>query len=172
MILVTADRVALGQIGKAHGITGAFRVRPYADDLERFAGLKAVTISRGPKSVSAAVQWVRLAPGHVVMQTDALHSPEDVQVWLGGDIEIDANERVELPEGQFFHDQIIGLAVETVEGKKVGTVVRIIDGPANDVYVCQDGDAEYMIPAVDVFIKLIDIRGGRMIIDPIPGMLD
>jgi ribosomal 30S subunit maturation factor RimM len=28
-----------------------------------------------------------------------------------------------------------------------------------------------MIPVVDVFIKSIDIKGGRMIIDPIPGML-
>jgi 16S rRNA processing protein RimM len=169
---VTADRVALGKIGKAHGVSGAFRVWPYAEDLERFAGLKTVTISRGAKSIPATVESVRLAPGYAIVQTDVLHSPEDVQVWLGGDIEIDTTERVKLPEGKFFHDQIIGLAVETVDGRKVGKVVRIIDGPGNDVYVCQNGDREFMIPAVDVFVKLIDVKKGRMVIDPIPGMLE
>lgn len=169
---MTADRVALGKIGRAHGISGAFRVWPYAEDLERFAGLKTVILSRGPKSVTATVQSVRIAPGHVILQTDLLHTPEDVQVWLGGDIEIDATERVKLPEGKYFHDQIVGLTVETVDGKQVGKVVGIIDGPGNDVYVCQDGDHEFMIPAVDVFIKSIDIKSGRIVIDPIPGMLD
>lgn len=169
---MTTDRVALGKIGKAHGITGAFRVWPYADNLERFTELKAVTISRGAKCVTANVTWARIASGHVVIQTDILQTPEDVQVWLGGDLEVEASERVKLPEGQFFHDQIIGLKVETVDGRSVGTIIRIIDGPANDVYVCDDGEGEHLIPAVDVFIKSIDISIGRMIIDPIPGMLD
>lgn len=167
-----ADRVALGKIGKAHGITGAFRVWPYADDLERFTVLKTVSISLGAKSATANVIWVRVASGHVVIQTDVLQTPEDVQVWLGGDLEVEASERVKLPEGRYFHDQIIGLKVETVDGRPIGTVVRIIDGTANDVYVCDDGANEYLIPAVDVFIKSIDISNRRMIIDPIPGMLD
>lgn len=167
-----ADRVALGKIGKAHGVHGAFRVWPYADDLERFEDLKTVTISRGAKSVTAKVESVRIAPGHVVMQTDAIHSPEEVQIWLGGDLEVDASERVTLPEGKFFHDQIIGLKVETVDGRKVGVVAQIIDGPGNDVYVCTNGSNEYLIPAVDVFVKSIDVKNGKMIIDPIPGMLD
>lgn len=167
-----ADRVALGRVGKAHGITGAFRVWPYADDLERFADLKEITITRGSKSVAAKIQSVRLAPGHVVMQTDVIHTPEEVQIWLGGDIEVDASERVQLPEGRFFHDEIIGLKVETVDGRRVGMVVEILDGPANDIYVCLDGEREYMIPAVETFIKSIDIKAGKMIIDPIPGLID
>lgn len=166
------DRVALGKIGKAHGIHGAFRIWPYADDLERFTSLKEVTITRGAKSVTAKVETVRVAPGHVVMQTDAIHSPEEVQIWLGGDIEIDSSERVTLPEGKYFHDQIVGLSVVTVSGRRVGTIVEIIDTAANDIYVCSDGENEYMIPAIDVFVKSIDIKNGKMIIDPIPGMLD
>lgn len=167
-----ADRVALGKVGKAHGISGAFRIWPYADDLERFADLKRVTITRGSKTLEAVVQSVRIAPGHVVMQTDVIHTPEDVQIWLGGDVEIDASERVQLPEGKFFHDEIIGLKVETVEGRRVGMVIGVLDGTANDIYVCLDGEREYMIPAVDVFVKSIDIKSGKMIIDPIPGLID
>ncbi len=166
------DRVALGKIGKAHGIHGAFRVWPYADDLERFADLKSVTLTHGIKSVHAQVTSVRLAQGYAVLQTDAVTTPEAVQAWLGGDVEIESSERVTLPEGRYFHDQVIGLAVETVDGRRVGTIIEIIDGPANDVYVCEDDGNEYLIPAVSEFVKSIDITAGRVIIDPIPGMLE
>ena len=169
---MVSQRVALGKVGRAHGIQGAFHVWPYADDFERFERLKRVTITRGPKSVEAKVESVHVAGGRVIMQTDAVHTPEEVSIWLGGDIEIEAEERVELPPGQYFHDQIVGLQVETVKGEKVGEVVRVLDGPANDVYVCRQGDKEYMIPAVDVFVKSIDLKAKKMVIDPIPGMLE
>ena len=169
---MTQDRVALGKVGKAHGIAGAFRVWPYADDLERFADLKHVTITRGSKSVEADIQSVRIAPGYVVIETNAIHTPEEVQIWLGGDIEISADDRIELPEGRYFHDQIIGLKVETVDGRRVGMIVQILDSAANDIYVCLNGEHEYMIPAVDAFVKSIDIKSGKMIIDPIPGLID
>jgi 16S rRNA processing protein RimM len=169
---VVTDRVALGKIGKAHGIQGAFRVWPYADDLERFAALKRVTLTRGPKAAVANVLSVQIAAGFVILRTDAVQTPEDVQIWLGGDVEIEAAERVALPEGRYFHDQIVGLTVVTADGRAVGTIVEIIDGAANDIYVCRDGDKEFMIPAVEVFIKSIDLTTGRMVIDPIPGLLD
>ncbi|HWO56547.1 MAG TPA: ribosome maturation factor RimM [bacterium] len=166
------DRVALGKIGKAHGVQGAFRVWPYADDLERFAALKRVTLSRGARTAAANVLSVQIAAGFVILRTDAVQTPEDVQIWLGGDVEIEAAERVALPEGRYFHDQILGLTVVTPDGRAVGAIVEIIDGTANDIYVCRDGDREFMIPAVDVFIKSIDLKTRRMVIDPIPGLLD
>ena len=166
------DRVALGKIGKAHGVHGAFRVWPYADDHERFNELKQVTLTQGAKSVSASVESVRLVPGCVIMQTNAIHTPEEVQIWLGGDVEIEESQRVQLPEGKYFHDQIIGLKVETVAGKRVGIIVQVLDSPANDIYVCLDGEREHLIPAVPKFVKSIDLKSGKMIIDPIPGLID
>jgi len=167
-----AERIALGRIGRAHGITGAFRVWPYADDLERFERLHHIVLTRGTKSLPAVVSSVRIVPRCVIIQTEEVTHPEDVATWLGGDLEVAAEERVAPPAGQYFHDQIIGLRVETIEGMAAGTITRIIEGPANDVYVCQDGEREYLIPAVDVFIKSIDVTAGKMVIAPIPGLLE
>ena len=166
------QRVALGRVGRAHGISGAFRVRPYADDLERFRRLRAIVLVRGPKVLAATVKSVQVANGFVIVQTDQITNPEDVRTWLGGDLEIDISERATPPPGQFFQDQIIGLRVETTDGQPVGIVEAIIDGPANDVYVCRAGEREFLIPAVDEFIKVIDPGAGRIVVAPIPGMLD
>ncbi len=166
------DRIALGRIGRAHGLTGAFRVWPYAADFDRFGLLHAVVLTHGKRTLQAKVENVRQAKGCLIVQTDEIKTPEDVRPWVNGELEIDASERVELPEGQYFHDEIIGLRVETSSGDKVGTIVSILENAANDVYVCRNGEAEYLIPAVDEFIKRIDIDNGVMVIEPISGMLE
>jgi len=167
-----SDRVALGRIGKAHGIRGAFRLWPYADNLERFADLKVVTLTARAQSLSVHVTEVRQGNGYVLIQTEEFETPEDVRPWVNGELEIDESERVTLPEGQYFHDQLIGLKVQTTDGADVGEIVEILENAANDVYVCRNDDAEFLIPAVAQFIKKIDLDAGVMTIQPIPGMLE
>jgi 16S rRNA processing protein RimM len=167
-----SDRVSLGRVGRPHGVSGAFLVWPYADDLERFSRLRHIVLTHRDKSLEATVESVRLAKGHVVIQTGQLATPEDVRPWTGGDLEVDASERIQLPPGRYFHDQIIGLKVITVTGEQVGVIESIMDGPANDVYVCRDGTKEHLIPAVETIVKEIDLTAGAMKIDPIPGLLD
>lgn len=166
------ERIALGRIGRAHGLSGAFRLWPYANNLERFSLLHEVVLTHGSRTLTVVVENVRQAKGCLIVQTQEITTPEDVQPWVNGDLEIDASERVTLPEGQYFHEDIIGLRVETTSGDTVGTIVSIIENAANDVYVCRNGEAEHLIPAVDEFVKQIDIPNGVMVIEPIAGMLE
>jgi 16S rRNA processing protein RimM len=168
----SSQRVVLGRIGKAHGLEGAFRLWPYADNFERFAQLRDVTLTRRGEELRVRIQSVHVHGRFLTIHTDAMATPEDVRPWLGGDLEIDESERVTPEPGEFFQDQIIGLAVVTTSGEAVGEIVRIIESPAHDVYVCLRDEKEYLIPAVDVFVKEIDVSAGRMVIAPIPGMLE
>lgn len=168
----SSRRVTLGRIGKAHGLEGAFRLWPHADNFERFAELREVTLTRAGEELRVRVLSVHVHGRFLTIQTDALASREDVRPWLGGDLEIDESERVTPEPGRFFHDQIVGLSVVTTSGENVGEIIRIIEAPAHDVYVCMRDGEEYLIPAVDVFVKEIDISAGRMIIAPIPGMME
>ena len=169
---IMSDCVALGRIGKAHGIKGEFRFWPYAGNIERFDDLDAVTITARDKSMTVHIAGVRTGSGYLVIATQEFETPEDVKPWVNGELEVDEAERVELPEGLFFHDQIIGLCVQTTGGAYVGKIVEIIENAANDIYVCREGDREFLIPAVAEFITEIDIASGLMTIAPIPGLID
>ncbi|MBD3298828.1 MAG: 16S rRNA processing protein RimM [candidate division Zixibacteria bacterium] len=166
------DRVALGRIGKAHGVKGAFRLWPYADNRERFEDLDEVTLTARNRSMTVHITGVRSGKGFVLIETEEFESPEDIRPWINGELVIDESERVTLPDGQYFHDQIIGLRVQTTEGEDVGEIIEIIENAGNDVYVCRHNDHEFMIPAVAEFITNIDIASGVMTIAPIPGMID
>ncbi|MDI6689068.1 MAG: ribosome maturation factor RimM [Actinomycetota bacterium] len=80
-----------------------------------------------------------------------------------------------LPKGAYWFHQIIGLEVLTEEGESLGTITEILRTEANDVYVVSPtgkGAKEILIPAIKDVVKKIDLNQGKMIIKPLPGLLE
>ena len=69
----------------------------------------------------------------------------------------------ELPEDEYFDDELLGLDVYNGEtGECIGELVRVEDYPASKVYTVE-GVKEYLIPAVkEAFILGIDMEANRM----------
>ena len=80
-------------------------------------------------------------------------------------------EAADLPEGSFYHHQIIGLAVRTTDGRDLGTLSDIIETGSNDVYVVTGPDGEALIPAIPDVVQDVDISGGIITVEPVPGLL-
>jgi 16S rRNA processing protein RimM len=87
-------------------------------------------------------------------------------------MDINPSEKYPLPEGQYYHDQIIGLQVQTSEGQIIGTVTDIITGQSNDNFVVRQNEEEILIPAIEDVIKSIDTDKGLITIYPIDGLLE
>jgi len=62
--------------------------------------------------------------------------------------------------------------VETVEWRSLGVVEIIITTGSNDVCVVHGDDGEHLIPLIADVVRDIDLASGRLVIDPIPGLLD
>ena len=78
---------------------------------------------------------------------------------------------MELPDGRHFLADLMGLEVRDHEtGAVLGTIHDILTPPAHEVYVVRGGGKEYMIPAVDEFVKEIDVDGGFIRVKLIEGM--
>jgi 16S rRNA processing protein RimM len=74
---------------------------------------------------------------------------------------------------EYDYDDIIGLSVETTSGEVIGKVTRVIATGANDVYFVGRGDgSEVLIPAIVQVVKEIDLETGKMVIEPMPGLLE
>ncbi|HJX12812.1 MAG TPA: PRC-barrel domain-containing protein [Dehalococcoidales bacterium] len=77
-----------------------------------------------------------------------------------------------LPEGHYYHDQIIGLEVRTTRGEVVGTVTDILSGKSNDNYIVAGARGEVLIPAIGDVVRSIDLERGCLIIEAIEGLLE
>ena len=76
-----------------------------------------------------------------------------------------------LPEGQYYHHQIIGLQVRTTQGESIGTITDVLSGKSNDNYIVQGAKGEILIPAIEDVVKSIDLGQGHMTIEAIDGLL-
>lgn len=173
--------ITIGKITAPHGIDGAVRVYPLTDVEGRFEQLtRAYLFRRGTQERRPVhVRKVRYKRNMVLIWFDELNSIEAAEAYRNALIQIPVEEVAPLPEGYYYVFELVGLRVETTDGEYVGTLHDVITaGGAHDVYVVRragkDGklEDEVLIPAIRQVVKEIDIAGGRILIDPMPGLLD
>ena len=75
-------------------------------------------------------------------------------------------------EDTYYWFQLIGLRVVTTAGEELGEITEIITTGSNEVFVVRGPRGELLIPAIEDVVQEVDIPGGRILIDPIPGLLD
>ncbi|MCR4589954.1 MAG: ribosome maturation factor RimM [Lachnospiraceae bacterium] len=161
-----------GVITTTHGIKGEVKVYPEVDDPGRFSLFKEVFLRKGDKLISVEIENVKFFKKMVIVKFKGIDDINDVVSYRDYEVMARREDIAELGEDQFFDADIIGLSVVDKEGKALGTVVSILHGAGNDVYVIRnEKDKEIMIPAVKQFILSVDIEGRRMVTDPLPGML-
>jgi 16S rRNA processing protein RimM len=90
---------------------------------------------------------------------------EEAETLRGVLVAVRSADREELPEDNFYIDDLMGVKVETVQGKFVGKVEEVMDGVANAVLVVKGGGKETLIPALKSFIRTIDLKAMKIVVD-------
>lgn len=164
------NMLKVGKIINTHGIRGGLKVFPLTDYAERFEELDWVYIE--DRDEKFYIKDIRYMLDTVVLSFEKYENINLVEKFKGKYLFIDGSQRRNLPEDTHYIADIIGLDVYMVNGGYVGTVKDIIQAGSNEVYVieCEEG-REIMIPAAKEFIPEIDLEKGKVVIDPIEGMI-
>jgi 16S rRNA processing protein RimM len=119
------------------------------------------------------VQSARIQGQVVLLKLTNIADRDAAAVLRGKDLLISKDDAVKLPPGEFYWHQVIGLSVVDQTTKTtLGTVHDILETGANDVYVVKTPlGKEVLIPAIKDVVKSIDPDTGRMLIEPLPGMI-
>ena len=167
------EPVTIGKILKSRGLRGEVKVLPLTDIPDRFEHLDTVTvhIPQG-QNVIVEVEHVSSYKGFVYFRFRGRDSLEDVQDLIGGALQVERASAPKLPEGVYYHFEIIDAVVYTEEGERLGVVANILETGSNDVYEVQGDEREYLIPATEDVVKHIDREKGEIIIHPLEGLLD
>lgn len=143
-------KIRVGKVGKPHGLAGAFFVEEASEDPERFAeGATLLVAGEATRVVES-----KRAGGRPVIRLDR-------EVPRGTALEIDRDALPEPGEGEYYAFQLVGLDVEEESGAKLGRVVEVSSGPANDVLELHTGLA---LPLVDACVREVDLDGGRIVV--------
>ena len=163
--------LAVGRIVKTHGVKGQVEIYVLTDKPQRFkAGATFKLIPPRPEIGDLTLEEVRYKKDRVLARLVNIGDLESARALIGTDLVVPVSEG-DKPDHSHWHHDIIGCAVDTVTGDRLGCVSEIIRTGANDVYVV-DGDREYLIPATKEVIKSIDIENRVIVIAPLPGLLE
>jgi len=160
------EYITVGEVLGTWGLKGAFRVRPTTDFPERFEPGEVVFIDGVPNTIQSS-NWQK---GVVIITLAGMDAPEAAAKLRRKTLDIPASELRELPEGQYYQFDIIGLEVSTTGGTVLGKVTDILNC-GNDVYVVKGEGKEVLIPATKDVVKSIDLKTKKMVIEPIEGLL-
>jgi 16S rRNA processing protein RimM len=141
-------------------LEGAVKVIPLTDFDDRFDAGATFLIAGEERQV----EWSR--PGHpgLVVKLRGVDNRTLAQLIRGQYIEVPEEAARPLAEGRFYHHQVVGLAVLTSSGRRLGTIAEILERPANDVWVSREGVVEHLIPATRDAVVDVDVPGGRVIV--------
>ncbi|RMG73627.1 MAG: 16S rRNA processing protein RimM [Nitrospirae bacterium] len=163
--------VVIGKILSSWGIKGEAKVLPLTFSNERFAEIESVYFYEGQDFKRLTIEHFRVSGKYVILKFRELSTPEEVTRLKGKELFIEKEKSPPLPEGVYYHYQILGLKVYTEQGLYLGEITNIIETGSNDVYVVT-GEREVLIPAIDEVVKEIDLKKKRMTIHPMKGLLD
>lgn len=159
----------IGRVLGPYGLGGEIRVAILTDFPERFATLTSVRV--GERLHPYEVESARLLRGEAILKLRGVKDATAAERLRGEVLRVPLAEAVPPPSDQYYWHQIIGLEVVTSTGESLGHVVEILRTGANDVYVVQGPRGEVLVPAIEDVVKEIDLSTGRLIIQPLPGML-
>jgi len=171
--------VAVGRIGKAHGIRGDVFVEPWTDaPAERFvpgALMSIAPVGDGPSHTGGqlAVDFSRDHSGKLVVHFRGVDDRDAAEAIRGAVLTMPASARPPLADSDEFYDtDLIGLAAHTVSGLALGRVVDVLHVPGGSLLAVDFNGREVLVPFRREFVPVIDLASGIARIDPPEGLLD
>lgn len=160
--------VVVGRVIRAHGSDGTIRVQPHSDNPARFQVGSNLTVA----GRTCAVAGFRVLPGgYALLRLEGLESADAVRSLAGQWLVAPDEPAPDLPPGEYYHYQLVGLTVVTDQGEELGALQEVLITGSNDVYVVQStAGGEILLPAVAQVIKEVNLSAGRMLVHLIDGL--
>jgi 16S rRNA processing protein RimM len=172
-VLNLQNYIQAGRIGKPQGLKGEVRVVLFSgmSDVLR-DGRKIVLQNSDSEYREFFVQTCRWQGKHLVARLEGVTNRDDSELLNGYDIWISKSELPALAANQHYLFEYEGLTVVTDTGLELGVVQNVFATGANDVLVVAGQGREYLIPIIEDVLVEVDTTAGKIVISPLPGLLD
>ncbi len=159
------DALVVGEIRGPHGLRGEVRIDPRTDVADRFAP-GAVLDCDGVGSVTVASR--RGDTGQPIVRFEGFETRESVEVLRDKLLRVSRDDaRRAIAPGAVLWADLLGLAVEDPEGRRLGTVRDLIRAGGADVLVVIDeAEHELLLPMLDTVVRSIDVAARRIVATP------
>ncbi len=158
----------MGRVGRPHGLVGFVTIEVLTDAPGRFRPGASVFVGDERMTVKA----VRAADRGLLVRFEGCDDRDAAERLRGREVTIEPHERRALEEEEFWPDQLEGLEVRLPDGTVVGSVVGVVEGPAQDRLVVETGHGRVEVPFVVALVPDVRIDDGYVVVEPLPGLFN
>ena len=156
----------MGRVLAAWGLLGDVKVEPL--------GPREV-LARGRRIFARGQQYriarSRTSGAFLYLKLSGIDSREAANALRAAYLEVREADLAPLAEGQYYRFQLMGLAVRATDGRDLGRITDVLSSPDSDVFVVQGPLGEVLVPAVDEIVREVDLEGGVVTVEIVPGLL-
>jgi 16S rRNA processing protein RimM len=163
--------ILMGHITGAFGVRGEVRLHSYTDDPESIGAYGPLLNERG--DVVLTPKRVHTLNLGVAITAPEIKTREQAEALKGTRLYV---PRARLPapdeDDEFYAVDLVGCAVQNLNGDQLGEVIAIHDFGAGDVLEIKRGTKVWYLPFTAENAPQIDLKAKRIIADPPDELLD
>src|SRR5690606_16115162 len=156
-------RVCVGRIAGAHGVRGWVRITSYTEQPESVGAYGPVSDEAGERMFELEV--MRMAKAHVLARIPGVTDRDAAEALRGVRLFVPRDRLPPPGPDEFYNEDLIGLAAETVDGTVLGTVLSVQDfGAGAMLEVALAGGRTVLVPFTRDIVPVVDPAAGRIVI--------
>jgi 16S rRNA processing protein RimM len=164
------EYLVIGFLRRPHGVKGDLLMDVHTDFPERLK--TGMTVFVGDAFQPMVIANRRPHAAGMLVRFRGIKTPEEAGLYRNAWVYVPAADRPELPEGEYYHHQLIGLNVVTDEDRDLGILVDILETGANDVYVVRDAEgSELLLPAIPPVILEVRLADRQIRVHLLDGLI-
>lgn len=167
------DMFRIGVITSTHGLKGEVKVFPTTDDSERFKKLKHCFIRTKNGDIPVEKKTCKFFKNMVILSFSEFHDINEIEKYKGCELYVTREDAVPLEEDEVYIADIIDADVYEDNGKRLGTLVDVMQTGANDVFVVKmENGKEVLLPFIKDCVLDVDIEAKKVTVHMMNGLLD
>ncbi len=167
------DCFYLGIIAKKYSFKGEVVLKLDTDQPEIYENLEAILVDFGKTLVPYFIEKVLFQKGNQLrIQFEDVYSEQEAEKLLKKDAYLPMNLLPKLEGTKFYYHEITGFMLEDINFGEIGLIHSINDSSSQPLFVIKTETDDILVPMVDDFIKKIDRKNKKVLVNTPEGLID
>ena len=170
------QEITLGKVGAVYGIKGWLKIHSFTDETDAILDYFPWSLKLGNNIQTVKITDWRKHNKGLIVKVQGIDDRDIAQALVGSEIFVNELALPELPQGDFYWRDLIGMSVVTTQGYDLGVVSEMMETGANDVLVVKAnlndgfGQKERLIPYIlEQVVDSVSAENKQICVDWDPG---
>jgi 16S rRNA processing protein RimM len=166
-----SDRICIGILSGSFGVQGEVRVKSFCAVATDIAAYGPLFTKDGSRSFK--IKLTRPVAGGLGARLSGVATKEEADALRGTELYVDRARLPKLPDDEFYHSDLIGLAVRDTGGAEIGQIIAVHNHGAGDILEIRaiGRSSAILLPFTLATVPTVDVAGGCVVVD-VPEGLD